>query len=80
MVAYALYWLDETDRTHFIGLLPERRKNPERVTHTSISDFVRTILGNRPDVNHILSFRVTLDERTGEINWPKPYLGVREAG
>jgi hypothetical protein len=71
--------MDETDRAHFIGLLPERRKNPERITQESILEFVRTILGTSADVNNIFSFQVTLDERTGEIYWPKPYLGVQEA-
>ena len=36
MVAYAFYWIDETDKARFIGLLPERRKDPERITEESI--------------------------------------------
>ena len=27
MIVYALYWIDETDKAHFIGLLPERKKS-----------------------------------------------------
>jgi len=30
MVAYEIYWCDEAGKEYFIGILPERRKNPER--------------------------------------------------
>jgi len=72
MIVYALYWIDETDKAHFIGLLPERRKNPERITQESIINYERTILGNGADVNKLFFIQVTFDERTGEIFWPKP--------
>jgi hypothetical protein len=43
MVAYEFYWRDETDRIHLIGILPERRKNPERITEESILNWVRQV-------------------------------------
>jgi len=43
MIAFSFYRLEEIDEVHFIGLLPERRKNPERITQESISNFARTI-------------------------------------
>jgi hypothetical protein len=36
MVAYEFYWRDEKGKEHLIGILPERRKNPERITEESI--------------------------------------------
>jgi hypothetical protein len=30
-ITYEFYWLDPTGRHKIIGVLPERRKNPERV-------------------------------------------------
>jgi len=35
MVAYEFYWRDDTEGVHFIGILPERRKRPERITQKS---------------------------------------------
>jgi len=69
MVAYAFYWIDETDKARFTGLLRERRKDPERITKESVIKFGRTIVGNDADVNKIFFLRVTLDERTGEVSW-----------
>jgi len=69
MVAYAFYWFDEKDRAHLVGLLPERRRNPERVTQESILNFLSTILGKEADVNNISFIQVTLDESTGKIYW-----------
>jgi hypothetical protein len=70
MVAYAFYRSDEKGKNHFIGILPERRKNPERITQTSISNLGRSILGNNADVYDISFVLVTIDESTGEVSWP----------
>jgi hypothetical protein len=36
MEGYEFYWLDPKGGYQIIGVLPERRKNPARVTHESI--------------------------------------------
>jgi hypothetical protein len=46
MLAYELYWLDETKKTHFIGILPERRKKPERITQNSILNWGKLVIGD----------------------------------
>jgi hypothetical protein len=74
MVAYAFYMFEEIEKVHFIGLLPERRKNPERITQESISNFVRTFLGNEADIDNLFFIEITLDERTGEIIQPGPSI------
>ncbi len=79
MVAYTFYWIDEREKVHFIGLLPERRRRPERITKESVMNFGRTILGDNVDSNNIFFIRVTIDEGTGEIIWPKPYVEFKEA-
>jgi hypothetical protein len=79
MIAYGFYWLEEIDKVHFIGLLPERRKNPERITQESVSNFARTILGNRADVDNLFFIEITLDESTGQILWPEPFIGLTHA-
>lgn len=62
MVAYAFYWIDETEKTHFIGILPERRKKPERITQESILKWARTFLDDIAnfDFNHIYFIRKEL--------------------
>ena len=44
MVAYEIHWLDEMGRDHLIGILPERRRKPERITLGSIFGWVRKYL------------------------------------
>jgi hypothetical protein len=80
MMAYAFYWLEEIDKVHFIGLLPERRKNPERISQGSISDFGRTILGNEAEVDNLFFIEIMLDEGTDQILWPEPsMIGLTDA-
>ena len=62
MVAYELYWLDEIGRDHLIGILPERRKNPERITQESIINWGRTVIGYSVNVKDIFFTQVTMDE------------------
>ena len=80
MIAYAFYWVEEIDKVHFIGFLPERRKNPERITQESISNFAGTILSNEADIDDNLFFiEITLDENTGQTLWPKSSIRLTQA-
>ena len=79
MIAYAFYWLEEIDKAHFIGLLPERRKDPERITQQSISNYARAILGNETDIDDLFSIEMELDESTGQILWPEPSIRLTQA-
>jgi hypothetical protein len=80
MIAYPFYWLEEIDKVHFIGLLPERRKNPERITQQSISNYGRTIVGNEAHIDDLFFLEMELDENTGQILWPEPsILGLTDA-
>jgi hypothetical protein len=54
MKAYEFYWDDEKEVSHLIGILPERRKNPKRVTKKYIMNWVRNILGDNGDFSHQL--------------------------
>jgi len=53
MVAYELYWNDHKGKENLIGILPERRKNPERITHESILNWGWKIIGDNSDVKNI---------------------------
>jgi hypothetical protein len=58
MVAYQLYWRDEKEKTHFIGMLPERRKTPGRITPESILNWGRKAVGDRSNLNYIYFVQV----------------------
>jgi hypothetical protein len=51
MVAYEFYSREEIGKEHLIGILPERRKNPEGITEA---------IGDNSGVNNINFFRVEI--------------------
>ena len=53
MRAYEFYWEDKEEKEHFLGILPERRKNPERITEESILNWGRAISGEWVRFNKI---------------------------
>ena len=61
MVAYEFYWRDETGKEHFIGILPERRKNPARITEESIINWGRKVTGDNTGVKDIFFAQVVMD-------------------
>lgn len=44
MVAHEFYWLNPTGGYRIIGVLPERRKNPARITQQSIINWWKKCL------------------------------------
>ena len=53
MVAYEIYWCDARGGEHFIGILPERRKNQERITKESVLNWGRKVIGDDIEVKDI---------------------------
>ncbi len=53
MLAYELYRRDKAGEEHLLGILPERRKKPERITEESVLNWGRKALGDNPDVREI---------------------------
>ena len=73
MIAYEFYWVDKKGEDHFFAILPERRKNPERITEKSIMKWGRMVLGDDVDKNSIIFKQITMDNTTGrifEVNMP----------
>ena len=58
MVAYEFYWRDETGDIHLLGILPERRKDSNRISNQSILNWVKTIIGN--NLNNIFFTKVSV--------------------
>ena len=50
MRAYEFY-LREKGEDHLIGILPERRKDPARITKETILNWGRMILGDSEDID-----------------------------
>jgi hypothetical protein len=53
MINYEVYWRDKEGKEHFIGILPERRKNLERITKESVLNWGWKVIGDHLDVKNI---------------------------
>jgi len=51
MIAYEFYWRDKINGMRLIGILPERRKNSERITKKSIMNWLKVVLGEVEDID-----------------------------
>lgn len=58
MVAYEFYIVDDKEEFHLIGTLPERRKDPLRMTRESIMKWGRLVLGDSVDVHDIYFIQI----------------------
>jgi hypothetical protein len=72
MVAYEFYGLDSKGQCEMIGVLPERRKHPERLTEESITHWGEKFFSNSLNVKDIFFIQVTIDDKTGKISRPTP--------
>jgi hypothetical protein len=70
MVTYEFYWHDPIKGYQLIGKLPERRKNPARITRESVINFGKKILGENVDANDIFFIKITTDKHTKRILQP----------
>lgn len=48
MAAYKFYYMNENGNRHFVGCLPERRRDPRRITHQSIMNRWLKVAGHVP--------------------------------
>jgi hypothetical protein len=53
MVVYKLYKHDQTEEPHLIGILPERRKDRERITEESVLNWGIEVTGENSDINNL---------------------------
>jgi hypothetical protein len=71
MVIYEFYWRDPIKGYEMIGMLPERRRDPRRITQQSVMNWGRKIIGENADFNDLFFIQITLDKNTGEFHRPK---------
>jgi hypothetical protein len=68
MVAYELYVYDKLNGYELIGILPERRKDPKRITKESVLKWGRMVLGDGADNYNIIFTQITMDDTTRQIS------------
>jgi len=78
MVVYEFYWLDPKGGYQIIGVLPEKRKNPARITQESIMNWGEKIFGKEFDTKDTFFIQVTMDEKTVRIFRPIPITVVQK--
>ena len=69
MVAYEFYLPDPKGGYQIIGILPERRKDPMRITRESVMNWGKMLLDNDEDSKNIFFRRVTIDSLADRILW-----------
>jgi len=60
MVAYEFYCRDEAGKEHLIGMLPERRTSPERITKNSVLNWGWRVIGDNSDLNNLYFAQVEM--------------------
>jgi hypothetical protein len=60
MFSYEFYWFDKADKTHFIGILPEKRENLVRITRESVLNLGRKVIADDADTMNIYFIQVEL--------------------
>jgi len=78
MVAYEFYFRLETGAEQLIGILPERRRDPERITRQSIMNWITKVLSDHSNTesNEIYFIRVNLNP---EINGSNHYMAFGQS-
>lgn len=67
MIAYEFYYRDPKKGDRLIGILPERRKDPARITPESIMHWVETIIGRSINGDEVYYIKVKIEEDSEDI-------------
>jgi len=80
MVAYEIYQIypiEPITRYEFIGVLPQRPKNPARITEESIINWGRKCFGRSLDINRIFVIQLDIDKKSGRSFRHEPFFITR---
>ena len=78
MIAYEFYLRDPVKGNELVGVLPERRKDPSRITQKSVMNWVENVFRNGLSNKDIYFIRVTINEDTGNIFRPTPIFVTQQ--
>jgi hypothetical protein len=74
MDAYEFFWRDSKKGFQLIGVLPERRKSPSRITQNSVMNWGKIYFGRNLQINDMFFFQITIDKNTGRISRTNPFF------
>ena len=72
MLAYEFYFRNNSKGDELIGILPERRRKPERVTQESIMKWAKIVFGNTLDVSSIYFVPINLERSMAGFYFSRP--------
>jgi hypothetical protein len=58
MIAYEFYYSDGEGTFHLLGILPERRQSPRRITQESIMNFGKRFIGDHSGIDRLYFIQV----------------------
>jgi len=61
VIGYELYWHDPIKGYQLIGVLPERRKNPKRITKESVLNWGKKYFGKNLNLNDVFFIEVVIN-------------------
>jgi len=78
MIVYEFYLRDPVKGNELIGVLPERRNDPVRITEKSVINWAENVFGNGLSNKNIYFIQVTINEDTGNISRPIPFFVTQQ--
>jgi len=61
MVGYEFYLRDPIKGYQLVGVLPERRRNPKRITKESVLNWGKKYFGSDPNLNEMFFIEVQIN-------------------
>jgi len=74
MIAYEFYLRDPIKGNELVGVLPERRKDPSRITQKSVMNWIENVFSNGLNSKNIFFVQVTINGDKGNIFRPTPFF------
>jgi hypothetical protein len=74
MMTYEFYLRDPIKGYQLVGVLPERRKDPARITQESVVNWGRIYFGRNFEIKNVFFFQVRMDKNTGRISRTNPFF------
>jgi hypothetical protein len=73
-MTYEFYLRDPIMGYQLVGVLPERRKDPARITQESVVNWGRIYFGRNFEIKNVFFFQVRMDKNTGRISRTNPFF------
>jgi len=64
VIGYELYWHDPIKGYQLMGVLPERRKNPNRITEESVLNWGKEYFSKNSNLNEMFFLEVEINGET----------------